>query len=56
MKRRIFLQGLAALGLAGTLPLRQVSAADAVSVESLPALKGDLTVYLGRGEGGLYDP
>jgi iron(III) transport system substrate-binding protein len=26
-----------------------------VSVESLPKLEGDLTLYLGRGEGGLYE-
>lgn len=26
-----------------------------VSVEDLPALSGDLTLYLGRGEGGLYE-
>ncbi|MGD2081510.1 MAG: extracellular solute-binding protein [Chromatiales bacterium] len=27
----------------------------AVSVDSLPRLEGDLTLYLGRGEGGLYE-
>jgi iron(III) transport system substrate-binding protein len=26
-----------------------------VSVENLPELSGDLTLYLGRGEGGLYE-
>ncbi len=29
--------------------------ATAVSVDSLPKLTGDLTLYLGRGEGGLYE-
>jgi iron(III) transport system substrate-binding protein len=32
-----------------------VSAAGSVSVETLPKLEGDLTLYLGRGEGGLYE-
>ena len=40
MQRRTFVQGL---GLAG------------LAVDSLPKLKGDLTLYLGRGEGGLYE-
>lgn len=55
MQRRIFLQSLATLGMMGTLPARAASGADPVSVEALPALTGDLTVYLGRGEGGLYE-
>jgi len=59
MQRRAFLQSLAALIASGVLPpgLTRTLAAEAgaVSVESLPALEGDLTLYLGRGEGGLYE-
>ncbi|MBH0012417.1 extracellular solute-binding protein [Pseudoalteromonas sp. NZS100_1] len=60
MKRRTFIQGLAALGVVGSLPLplsRALAAdiATPVSVDDLPKLKGELTLYLGRGEGGLYE-
>ncbi|WP_372761085.1 extracellular solute-binding protein [Pseudoalteromonas sp.] len=60
MKRRTFIQGLAALGVAGALPLPFARAfasdiANPVSVDSLPKLQGALTLYLGRGEGGLYE-
>ena len=59
MQRRTFLQSLAALVASGALPpgISRALAADgsAVSVESLPVLEGDLTLYLGRGEGGLYE-
>ncbi|WP_416224049.1 extracellular solute-binding protein [Thiohalophilus sp.] len=59
MQRRTFLQSLTALLASGALPpgITRTLAADAgaVSVESLPALEGDLTLYLGRGEGGLYE-
>ncbi len=59
MQRRTFIQSLAALAAAGALPLNitQVLAdpANAVSVEDLPRLEGELTLYLGRGEGGLYE-
>ncbi|MDO6636010.1 extracellular solute-binding protein [Pseudoalteromonas carrageenovora] len=60
MKRRTFIQGLAALGVVGSLPLplsRALAAniANPVSVDDLPKLKGELTLYLGRGEGGLYE-
>ena len=59
MQRRTFIQSLAALAAAGALPLNitQVLAdpANAVSVEDLPKLEGELTLYLGRGEGGLYE-
>lgn len=59
MQRRIFIQSLAALAAAGTVPfsINRVLAdpASAVSVEALPELKGELTLYLGRGEGGLYE-
>lgn len=60
--RRHFLKS-AALGAAGFLPgvagyLRAQEAGGAaagVSVDDLPEIKGDLTLYLGRGEGGLYE-
>jgi iron(III) transport system substrate-binding protein len=59
MQRRTFIQTLAALAAAGALPLniRQVLAdpARALSVDELPKLEGELTLYLGRGEGGLYE-
>lgn len=58
MQRRTFLQGLAAAGALGSLPVSSLSFANtiaSVSVESLPKLEGDLTLYLGRGEGGLYE-
>lgn len=54
MYRRTFLQGVA---LAGSLPgaLALAQAPQPVSVEELPPLEGELTLYLGRGEGGLYE-
>ena len=59
MQRRTFVQGLGLAGLAGGLGLLPgmsfANPANAVSVDSLPKLKGDLTLYLGRGEGGLYE-
>ncbi|BFT32209.1 iron ABC transporter substrate-binding protein [Alteromonas sp. D210916BOD_24] len=58
MQRRTFLQGLAAAGALGSLPVGNLFAmtpSNSVSVESLPKLEGDLTLYLGRGEGGLYE-
>lgn len=59
MQRRMFIQSLAALAAAGSVPfsINRVLAdpASAVSVEALPELKGELTLYLGRGEGGLYE-
>ncbi|WP_462159869.1 substrate-binding domain-containing protein [Pseudoalteromonas sp. GB56] len=60
MKRRTFIQGLAAIGVASALPLPfsrafAASVANPVSVNELPALEGSLTLYLGRGEGGLYE-
>ncbi len=63
MQRRTFLQALAAAGTVATMPWTlSRSLADssgispgAVSVEQLPPLEGDLTLYLGRGEGGLYE-
>ncbi|WP_018984236.1 extracellular solute-binding protein [Salinimonas chungwhensis] len=59
MQRRTFLQSFAAAGALAALPLGMskslAAQQDAVSVKDLPALKGDLTLYLGRGEGGLYE-
>ncbi len=59
MQRRTFLQGLSAAAVLGSLPLTSriafAAAASPVSVDSLPKLEGDLTLYLGRGEGGLYE-
>jgi iron(III) transport system substrate-binding protein len=60
MDRRAFLHGASALGvlgLAGSLGGCSGGGGEApaaLSVEDLPELSGDLTVYLGRGEGGLY--
>ena len=63
MQRRTFLQGLAAAGTLGSLPFYSAVSfahssshhSGSVSVNSLPTLEGDLTLYLGRGEGGLYE-
>ena len=58
MQRRTFLRGVGAAGLLGTLPLASrlsFAATGPVSVTQLPKLEGDLTLYLGRGEGGLYE-
>jgi iron(III) transport system substrate-binding protein len=57
LHRRTFLQGL---GIAGALPLSSslgwsAAPAPALSVTQLPPLEGSLTLYLGRGEGGLYE-
>jgi iron(III) transport system substrate-binding protein len=46
---------MAALAAAGALPFNLTQAFAAVSVDDLPKLKGELTLYLGRGEGGLYE-
>ena len=56
MDRRTLLKSGLAVGLLG--PARALAAsqvAQAPSVEALPELKGSLTLYLGRGEGGLYE-
>ncbi|WP_226664953.1 substrate-binding domain-containing protein [Microbulbifer aggregans] len=59
MQRRAFLHSLAAAGAIGCLPFsvsRSLAAGNsALSVDQLPPLEGDLTLYLGRGEGGLYE-
>jgi iron(III) transport system substrate-binding protein len=60
MDRRALLKSLALAGLLPSVPalaLRQGGAAAGVqppSVDDLPRLAGELTLYLGRGEGGLY--
>lgn len=59
MHRRQFLQALSAAGVLGGLPLSGLANTSpiggAISVADLPELKGELTLYLGRGEGGLYE-
>ncbi len=59
MQRRQFIQGMAVAGLGAAMPWSLSSAMaaveQAVSVNSLPKLVGELTLYLGRGEGGLYE-
>ena len=59
MQRRAFLHNLAAVGAISCLPMsisRSLAAeAGAVSVDQLPKLEGEITLYLGRGEGGLYE-
>lgn len=60
MYRRTFLQSLALCGAMGALPTSLANALtsqtpSAVSVNDLPTLEGELTLYLGRGEGGLYE-
>lgn len=59
MQRRTFIQTLSLAGLASVLPCASLSAFAKpngnVSVNDLPSLEGELTLYLGRGEGGLYE-
>jgi len=55
MRRRDLLAAAAALSLAAPLGARALPRAAAPSVDELPPLSGALTVYLGRGEGGLYE-
>lgn len=62
MQRRSFLQSLTAAGGLGYLLsspghvlAQSGEGASAVSVDALPKLQGELTLYLGRGEGGLYE-
>lgn len=58
MRRRDFLAALAAAGAFPTGLVRAAgtaAAAEPVDVDSLPRLAGELTLYLGRGEGGLYE-
>lgn len=59
MHRRTLLKGAAGLGLLGPMAMQQAFAgqvaAQAESVDDLPELKGKLRVYMGHGEGGLYE-
>lgn len=61
MQRRTLLKGAAGLGLLGPMALQAATAAQAPdfagaqSVDELPELKGELRIYLGHGEGGLYE-
>ena len=56
LPRRAFLRAAAGGCVAAFAPLAVGPAhASGVSVETLPALEGELTLYLGRGEGGLYE-
>jgi len=64
MQRRTFIKTLSYLGAASALPFlpirgfaQTLAAAPigAISVNDLPELNGELTLYLGRGEGGLYE-
>jgi iron(III) transport system substrate-binding protein len=68
LRRRALLQGALASSLlppgltfgasaAGeaSVPTPGAAGADPVGVDSLPKLDGELTLYLGRGEGGLYE-
>lgn len=60
MRRRHFLQGASLLALAGlsarwTPTLAADTAAAVPGVDQLARIQGALTLYLGRGEGGLYE-
>ncbi|MEP1445098.1 MAG: substrate-binding domain-containing protein [Paraglaciecola sp.] len=59
MQRRTLIKTLACLGVVSALPLLSATSfaasSHAVSVDDLPELTGELTLYLGRGEGGLYE-
>jgi len=59
VQRRLLLQTLAGMGAAACFPLAASRAmaetAASLSVDDLPKLEGELTLYLGRGEGGLYE-
>lgn len=59
MRRRECIRLLTAAGLLGPSALARAAGsaaagAAAISVEALPKIKGPVTLYLGRGEGGLY--
>ena len=62
MRRRALLRALALLGPAAAAGMvrpprafADPSAGEPASVDALPLLSGELTLYLGRGEGGLYE-
>ena len=60
MNRRTFIKSAAALGILGAagplrgFPMARAAGSGPESVDDLPRLDGALTVYMGRGEGGLY--
>ena len=59
MERRAFIKTLSCLGAVSVLPFISSGSFafsnNAISVKDLPELSGELTLYLGRGEGGLYE-
>ncbi len=60
MQRRTLLKAAAGIGLLGPMALRAAPTpvggfSPALSVDELPELKGKLRIYLGHGEGGLYE-
>jgi iron(III) transport system substrate-binding protein len=59
MQRRTFIKTLSYLGAASAFPFLSARgfamSSSAISVNDLPELTGELTLYLGRGEGGLYE-
>ncbi|MBU2870164.1 extracellular solute-binding protein [Colwellia sp. E2M01] len=59
MQRRTFIKTLSYLGVVSALPFLSAQSfaapSKAISVDDLPELTGELTLYLGRGEGGLYE-
>jgi len=59
MQRRTFIKTLSYLGAASAFPFLSArgfaATSSAIPVAELPELKGELTLYLGRGEGGLYE-
>lgn len=58
MTRRELMRALGALGFLGSVPFSGLAFGKdgaPYSADSLPELEGELTLYLGRGEGGLYE-
>ena len=55
MQRRSLSQLLLASAIAPLPTYLAGQTQTSVSVNDLPPLKGELTLYLGRGEGGLYE-
>ena len=55
MRRREFSKALLTCSLAPCAGLAQNFESSVLSVDDLPELVGDISLYLGRGEGGLYE-
>ena len=55
MRRRDFNKALLTCGLTPCIGLAQDSELNVISVDELPELVGEISLYLGRGEGGLYE-